>query len=66
VHACAQSAAVNLLAGAAEVTYDPDATGPRHIIAAVQDAGFEAHLLSSSRCARSTSCTCCVHNSAHV
>lgn len=47
-----QSASVNLLAGKAEVQYNPDVTGPRHIIQAVQEAGFEAHLLSSTRCAR--------------
>lgn len=44
-----QRASVNLLAGKAEVQYNPDTTGPRHIIKAVQEAGFEAHLLRSDR-----------------
>ena len=48
----AQSASVNLLAGKAEVQYNPDVTGPRHIIQAVQEAGFEAHLLSGNRCVK--------------
>lgn len=46
-----QKAAVNLLAGKAEVQYNPDITGPRFLIHAVQDAGFEAHLLRGDRCA---------------
>ena len=41
---------MNLLAGKAEVQYNPDVTGPRHIIRSVQEAGFEAQLLSSNRC----------------
>ena len=44
-----QRASVNLLAGKAEVQYNPDKTGPRHIIQAVQEAGFEAHLLRGDR-----------------
>ena len=44
-----QKAAVNLLAGKAEVQYNPDVTGPRHLIHAVQDAGFEAQLLRGDR-----------------
>jgi copper ion binding protein len=35
-------AAVNLLGGTAEVRYNPGATGPRHLIAAVEEAGFDA------------------------
>ncbi|EIE26688.1 heavy metal P-type ATPase [Coccomyxa subellipsoidea C-169] len=48
-HQGVQRAAVNLLAGKAEVQYNPDVTGPRHIIQAVQEAGFEAHLLRGDR-----------------
>ena len=44
-----QKAAVNLLAGKAEVQYNPDTTGPRFLIHCVQDAGFEAQLLRSDR-----------------
>ena len=43
-------AAVSALAGRAEVTFDPDRAGPRHLLAAVQDAGFEAALADSDRC----------------
>ncbi len=46
-----RSAAVSLLAGRAEVAFDPDRTGPRHLLAAVQAAGFEAALADSDRCA---------------
>ena len=45
------SAAVSLLAGRAEVAFDPDRTGPRHLLAAVEAAGFEAALADSDRCA---------------
>jgi Cu+-exporting ATPase len=44
-----QKAAVNLLAGKAEVQYNPDMTGPRFLIHCVQDAGFEAQLLRGDR-----------------
>ncbi|KAK9840963.1 hypothetical protein WJX81_002856 [Elliptochloris bilobata] len=43
------SAAVNVLAARAEVAFDPDRTGPRHLLAAMQDAGFEAALADSDR-----------------
>lgn len=45
-----QKAAVNLLAGKAEVQYNPDITGPRFLIHCIQDAGFEAQLLRGDRC----------------
>ncbi|KAK9916964.1 hypothetical protein WJX75_009286 [Coccomyxa subellipsoidea] len=48
-HEGVQRASVNLLAGKAEVQYNPDVTGPRHIIESVQEAGFEAHLLRGDR-----------------
>ena len=32
-----------------QVQYNPDATGPRHLIAAVEDAGFEAEAISIDR-----------------
>ncbi len=51
-------AAVNLLAGRAEVTFDPDRTGLRHLIAAVEAAGFAAALADSDRCGGSSSCRC--------
>ncbi|KAL6748480.1 putative copper-transporting ATPase 3-like protein [Haematococcus lacustris] len=38
-------AAVSLLSGSAEVWYDAAETGPRHMLAAVDDAGFKASLL---------------------
>mmetsp|Transcript_30245 Transcript_30245/g.58122 ORF Transcript_30245/g.58122 Transcript_30245/m.58122 type:complete len:1009 (+) Transcript_30245:178-3204(+) len=37
-------ARVNLLQSCAEVRFDPDATGPRSLIAAVDDLGFECSL----------------------
>eukprot|EP00879_Flechtneria_rotunda_P003747 GHRR01003986.1.p1 GENE.GHRR01003986.1~~GHRR01003986.1.p1 ORF type:complete len:789 (+),score=295.50 GHRR01003986.1:658-3024(+) len=36
---------VNLAVNTATITYDPITTGPRSVIEAVQDAGFEAQLL---------------------
>ena len=36
--------AVNLLQNSAQVTFDPDATGPRTVLEAVEDAGFEARV----------------------
>eukprot|EP00891_Asterochloris_glomerata_P002470 jgi/Astpho2/2470/e_gw1.00048.183.1_t len=42
-------ASVNVLAGRAEVQYNPDVTGPRHLIAAVEDAGFDAEAISIDR-----------------
>ena len=32
-----------------QVRYDPDETGPRHILQAVEDAGFEASLHGQDR-----------------
>ncbi|KAL0031786.1 hypothetical protein WJX79_007431 [Trebouxia sp. C0005] len=43
------SAAVNLLAGRAEVHFDPDQTGPRLLIEAVQDAGFDGRIVDTDR-----------------
>ncbi|KAL3154215.1 hypothetical protein ABBQ32_013720 [Trebouxia sp. C0010 RCD-2024] len=43
------SAAVNLLAKRAEVQFDPDVTGPRALIEAIQDAGFDAHIVDTDR-----------------
>lgn len=43
------SAAVNLLAGIAEVHFDPDQTGPRILIEAVQDAGFDGRIVDTDR-----------------
>lgn len=37
-------AAVNLLSGMAEVRYDPELTGPRHLLQAISQAGFQAEL----------------------
>lgn len=42
-------ASVNLLAGTAEVRFDPGATGPRHLITAVEDAGFDAEAVTGDR-----------------
>ena len=56
-----QKAAVNLLAGKAEVQYNPDVTGPRHLIHAVQDAGFEAQLLRGDRHVSTFACSFCLH-----
>lgn len=53
--ACAplQEARVNLLRSCAEVRFDPDATGPRSLIATVDDLGFECSLnVEDRRCAR--------------
>ena len=44
-----QTAVVSLITGVAEVRYDPDATGPRHLIAAVEAAGFDAEPLSQQQ-----------------
>ena len=44
-----QSASVNLLSCMAEVQYDPEATGPRHLLAAVTGAGFQAAAVSGQR-----------------
>lgn len=46
-----QSAAVNLISGVAEVAFDPAIVGPRHLVEAVQGAGFEATPLSGQRLA---------------
>lgn len=42
-------AGVNLLACTAEVRFDPGTTGPRHILEAVEAAGFEAEIISGER-----------------
>ena len=42
-----QGAAVSLATGQVEVRYDPVATGPRHLVAAVEAAGFEAEALDA-------------------
>ena len=60
-----QRASVNLLAGKAEVQYDPDVTGPRHIIVSVQEAGFEAHLLRGDRYMGTKSETTCILHCSH-
>ena len=44
-----QAAAVNLLSGVAEVEFDPEVTGPRHLVEAVEGAGFEAAAISGQR-----------------
>eukprot|EP00884_Botryococcus_braunii_P009380 jgi/Botrbrau1/18443/Bobra.0072s0030.1 len=44
-----RSAAVNLLAGRAEVHYNPDVAGPRLIVRAVEDAGFKATIVDTYR-----------------
>ncbi|KAK9810274.1 hypothetical protein WJX72_007760 [[Myrmecia] bisecta] len=44
-----RSVTVNLLAGRAEVEFDPDKTGPRHLIEAVEDMGFEAEATGADR-----------------
>ncbi|EFN54171.1 hypothetical protein CHLNCDRAFT_135599 [Chlorella variabilis] len=46
-----QSAAVNLISGVAEVQYDPEVAGPRHLVEAVEGAGFVATPLSGQRLA---------------
>ncbi|KAK9809274.1 hypothetical protein WJX73_000048 [Symbiochloris irregularis] len=40
---------VNLLANKAEVRFDPDQTGPRHLLRAVGEAGFDAQLVDANR-----------------
>lgn len=42
-------AAVNLLAGTAEVRFDSGTTGPRHLIQAIEDAGFDAEVIAGER-----------------
>lgn len=42
-------AAVNAVTGEAEVRYDPDTTGPRHLLEAVQSAGYKAEPLAEHR-----------------
>lgn len=37
-----------------QVRYDPDSAGPRHLLQAVEDAGFDAQLMDSNRCAAAT------------
>ena len=32
-----------------QVQFDPDITGPRALIEAVQDAGFDAHIVDTDR-----------------
>ena len=43
------SAVVGLLPPRADVSYDADVTGPRALIAALSDAGFEARLADRAR-----------------
>ena len=42
-------AAVNLLSGMAEVRYDPELTGPRHLLQAVSQAGFGAEVATGDQ-----------------
>ena len=42
-------AGVNLLAGTAEVRFDPGTTGPRHILEAIESSGFDAEIISGER-----------------
>ncbi|KAL4446311.1 hypothetical protein ABPG77_003118 [Micractinium sp. CCAP 211/92] len=44
-----QEASVNLLAGTAEVQYDPEVAGPRHLVEAVEGVGFEAAAITGQR-----------------
>lgn len=44
-----RQAAASLVTGRVEVVYDPDATGPRHLLAAVHAAGFEADTISGQQ-----------------
>lgn len=39
-----------LVSPVVQVQYNPDVTGPRHLIAAVEDAGFDAEAISIDRC----------------
>ena len=32
-----------------QVQFDPDVTGPRAVIEAIQDAGFDAHIVDTDR-----------------
>ena len=42
-------AKVNLLAGTAEVRFDPGTTGPRHFIESVEDCGFGVEVITGER-----------------
>ena len=53
-----QAAAVNLLSGVAEVDYDPEVAGPRHLVEAVEGAGFEAAAISGQRLGASRAGLC--------
>ncbi|KAL4423767.1 hypothetical protein ABPG75_001068 [Micractinium tetrahymenae] len=44
-----QEASVNLLAGTAEVQFDPEVAGPRHLVEAVEGVGFEAAAITGQR-----------------
>lgn len=44
-----QQASVSLVTGRAEVRYDPEATGARHLVDAVRNAGFEVEVFGQQR-----------------
>lgn len=44
-----QAVTVNLLSGVAEVQYDPEIAGPRHLVDAVENAGFTARAITGQR-----------------
>ena len=47
-----------LVAPVVQVQYNPDVTGPRHLIAAVEDAGFDAEAISIDRWAQLSGASC--------
>lgn len=48
-HVGVVDASVNLLSGKAEVQFDPGTTGPRHLLVAIEDAGFEAEAITNNK-----------------
>ena len=48
-----------------QVQYNPDITGPRHLIAAVEDAGFDAEAISIDRWAQLLSASCTAFHTFH-
>lgn len=54
-----QAASVNPLSGLAEVSFDPELTGPRHLKEAVEGVGFEAAPVSGQRLGEALCCGCC-------
>ena len=48
-----------------QVQYNPDVTGPRHLIAAVEDAGFDAEAISIDRWAQLLSASCTAFHTFH-